>query len=125
MWPVPDKVKDNHMMYRLAETKIISDKMATGFEAMGYISSQSLIAPLDHHWYQIYMHLFNKYFSKEAKEMDFQDVELGIMETQMLERFQRWMFKKQIEHIKSKEKEALKGRVEKVKQKVLEIKYEN
>lgn len=119
MWPIPDKIKDEATLYRLAEVQTIKNKMATGWEVMGYLSTQSLVGPLDHHWYQIYMYLFRKYMPEQAKMIDIEEIELGIMEQQMLERIQRWMFKQQCDHIKVKIKES-----EAKKQQTLNIVFE-
>jgi hypothetical protein len=105
MWPIASRIKDEMMLYRLAEIDTITDKKATGWEVMGYISSQSLMGPLNHEWFKIYMFLFNKYLPQEAKTIGNEEVKLGIQENQMLERIQRWMFKIQMEHIKAKEKD--------------------
>jgi len=106
MWPVPTKIRDEMMLYRLAESDTITKQMATGWEVMGYISSQSLMGPLNHEWFTIYMYLFKKYMPQESDAIGNEEVTLGIQESQMLERIQRWMFKIQTEHIKAKEKDS-------------------
>ena len=126
MWPVADKIKDEVTLYRLAEVQTIQDKKATGWEVMGYISSQSLVAPLDHNWYQIYMYLFNKYIPGGAEVIGIEVIELGIQQEQLLDRIQRWMFKNQTQHLKGIEKARLQSgkEAEAMKQKVLDIEFE-
>lgn len=126
IWPIPDKIKDEVTLYRLAEVQTIQDKKATGWEVMGYISSQSLVAPLDHNWYQIYMYLFSKYIKGGAEAIGIGVIELDIQQEQLLDRIQRWMFEKQTEHLKGIEKAALQSEkeAEAMKQKVLDIEFE-
>lgn len=93
-------------IYRLTEHKDIENGMCTCFEAMMYISAVSLDHPLDYDLYNIYMYLFAQYFDYRLISPDRPAPTLVEHEMSILKRFREWMYKIQMEHIKTKGRET-------------------
>ena len=73
----------------------------------------SLVFPINSDWTDIYMYLTRKYMLtwKKKKQEDLPDflqneITLDDYKTSMLRRLKSWIRKKQIEHMKAREKEA-------------------
>ena len=102
----PENLRQDIQVARLLQCAK-HENMATEEEAMWYISTASLVAPLDHDWYEIYMYLCRKWLIKKNKELpDFlkEPITLsnsGIQEND-LANLRHWIYKKQVEHVTEK-----------------------
>jgi len=106
-WPgyesdVTQKMKETYNLEAMLNFKEIFEKEeAPDYHCMIYLSQRSLIDPLGHTFSRIYMYLGKRYWGDKADWLkDVQD--LDINEQEHLIRFKRWIFKKQIDHLKTK-----------------------
>ncbi|GAB6909662.1 hypothetical protein DESC_540008 [Desulfosarcina cetonica] len=105
---MPDAIRNRIQIERLILcTK--DEQLATEPEAMWYISTASLTAPLDHHWTNIFLYLTRKYMlSLGKRECDLPDflrkqIILDLyMEEESLHSLRSWLFGKSFEHVKSR-----------------------
>jgi len=82
-------------------------EQATDFEAMIYLSTASLVHPLDTPWYNIYMYLFSKHYP-ESKQLGFNAPKsLSTQEQTMLTQLKEWIFERQKEAVKAKLKKPV------------------
>ena len=109
--PIPQDVLARIKIERLVEV-MKNSKQASDVEAMWYISTASLLAPLDSHWTNVYMYLTRKFLLTENKELpNFlkEDISLDkYMEERPLSRLKEWLYKKSKEALKQKLKEEVK-----------------
>ena len=68
--PIPDKVKERIRIERLI-LAARQESMASEAEAMWYISTASLVAPLDRDWCDIFFYLTRKYI--QILNLDYPD----------------------------------------------------
>ena len=103
---IDSKMKDRAKTERLAKLmKGEDDGLATDYEAMIYLSSASLVAPLDRTAYNVYAHLFQKIFPEQAKEIfDRQDFNLDYLADRLLLRLKRSIHDSQLKAVKEKMK---------------------
>lgn len=107
---ITDKQKTKAMMYRLAKVKGEDDEQATDYEAMLWLSTASLDAPLDRDAFNIYAYVFRKFYTEQANEIFSEHEGRHLdqhMEAPLLIRLKRDIYKSQ--------KKALKKRADKVK----------
>ena len=108
--------KNRALIYRLAHAmEIFRTEQATEYETMLYISTATLAGPPSHDWFQIYMWLFSRWKPELAKELELLPgrPELNITQTEDLTQLRRWIFRSQMNHLKSKTKGADRAEVEK------------
>lgn len=107
-----DLLKDEELqfqakLHRLANSlKIIQEEKATEYEALLYLHTTSLTAPLKEEWVRIYKYLFKKFYPNKLPEniaKDFPD-ELNEYERRLLDDLRRRIFKVQIQHLNEKKK---------------------
>lgn len=111
--------KNDITLQRLIHSKeIFVEEMCTEFEAMLYLSTASLSAPMDHDWVAIYMWLFNRWKPEAAEEMEIGVEVLDRNQVDHLNRFRRWMFRTQMNHMKAKNKAADQKEVAEEKQRL-------
>lgn len=68
--------------------------MATDYEAMIYISTVSLSAPLDRMWLRIFFYLFKKFYPKRSDFIPDYEAKLNPhMDMGELNRLKRWLYK--------------------------------
>ncbi len=106
IWTVNDN-KTTATVQRFAHAREISDAaMCTEFEAMIYISTATLESPPSYHWTQVYLYLFRRHFGAEkADEMELgAPWELDLTEQDLRAGLRRWIFNKQVAHMKAKQK---------------------
>ena len=109
--------RDEITLQRLLHGKeIFEEEMATEFEAMLYLSTASLSAPMTHDWFAIYMWLFNRWKPEAAEDMDIGVEVLDPNQVEELNRFRRWMFRTQMNHVKAQDQAANREEVEAEKQ---------
>ena len=99
--------KTTATVQRFAHAREISDAaMCTEFEAMIYISTATLESPPSYHWTQVYLYLFRRHFGAEkADEMGMgAPAELDLTGQDLLVGLRRWIFNKQVAHMKAKQK---------------------
>lgn len=106
---IPEDIKSQIMTERmiLGMQKI---ETATDTETMWYLSSASLIAPLDHEWTQYYMHLFRLWCDKTNRELpDFvaDEISLSEYEQSQLNRLKDWLYKKSIQSFKERMRQGI------------------
>jgi len=94
---------------RLAQcAKCFDEKMCTLYDAMCYLNTASMENPFTHEWYKIYMHTFREAAPDMWKQLIAgdkwieKDAELYENEVDSLNRLRSWIYKKQVDHIKSK-----------------------
>jgi hypothetical protein len=87
------------------------EHLASEAETMWYISCASLIAPLDHHWCNVYLYLTRKWMLGRKQPLPEFLREQIILEDYMEERplheLRCWLFRKSSEEVKRKMKESL------------------
>jgi len=107
-----DLLKDEELqfqakLHRLANSlKIIQEEKATEFEALLYLHTASLTAPLKEEWVRIYKYLFKKFYPNKLPEniaKDFPD-KLNEYERRLLDDLRRRIFKVQIQHLNENKK---------------------
>jgi hypothetical protein len=110
-WPGWESIWENNdnknraFIRRLAEHKEIWEThQATEFEAMIYLSTATLSFPPSHHWTQVYMYLFRRWYgAKEADETGITGPdELDSTAKDMLSHLRNWIFRQQLNHMKAK-----------------------
>ena len=82
-----------HRLKALMESEELKDE-ATDYEAMVYLSTTSLCQPLSRMWFNIYSHLFSKFYPEQAKEMQINHT-LTTQEQRELNRLREWIFRQQ------------------------------
>ncbi len=88
---------------RLARHKeVFETRQCTEYEAMLYLSTASLDAPLPHGWAELYFWLFSRWNPKAASENDIPSPELDRSQTEDLARLRRWIFTRQMERIRQR-----------------------
>ena len=109
--------RDEITQQRLLHGKeIFEEEMATEFEAMLYLSTASLSAPMTHDWFAIYMWLFNRWKPEAAEDMDIGVEVLDRNQVEELNRFRRWIYRTQMNHLKAQNQAANQEEVEAEKQ---------
>lgn len=89
-------------------SKCADEEKCIMFDVMAYMWSVAFEAPLQKTWQKIYFHAFRESLPKEWKLLvednpDFErDAELFENEIDDMNRLRRWIFKRQMDHIKSK-----------------------
>ena len=106
-WEPPQEMLDKRRIYLLAEHTCYDRKESTDYDALIYIQTASMNFPLNTEWFTIFMNLFMKYYGDRAPPEWKEDHtgELDYCEKESLQRLKNWIFKRQIECIKQKEKE--------------------
>lgn len=99
---VDKKMRETYQLEGMLHIQEIFEKEeAPDYHCMIYLSQRSLIDPLGHTFSRIYMWLGKKYWGDKADWL--KDVQpLDINEQEHLTSFRKWIFKKQIEHLKQK-----------------------
>ena len=69
---------------------------ATDYEALVYLHTASLAAPLSEEWQNIYAYLFSKYHPKEARKIGVYRDELTELERRKLADLKKWIYKRQM-----------------------------
>jgi len=75
------------------------EEAATDYEAMIYIHSQTLVAPLTDTWTRIYFWLFWQFYPDQAKTF-LEKVEFHDYEKRQLDDLKRWIYRKQKEALR-------------------------
>ncbi len=103
---ITPKQKMKAQMYRLAKVKNGEDDgLATDYEAMLWLSTASLDAPLDRHAYNIYAHVFRKFYPDKSDFMGNDGKVLDIhMEEPLLRELKRKIYNSQKEALKQRKK---------------------
>jgi len=83
-------------MKQLAQTKGQKIEMATDYEAMIYLSTASLSAPLSRSAQKIYFHLFKKFYPQKSDFIPDYEAKLDIQTEPELVRLKRWLYKKSV-----------------------------
>ena len=109
--PVPDWINSAITMERLIENmKAAKGEYVTGTdtEAMYYISTASLVAPIGSDWTDIYMYLFTRSIRRHKKETevppDLVHESLNQYQQQLLDRLKRWIYDKRVNARKERER---------------------
>ncbi len=103
--PIPQEVRNRITIERMIA--VAADKeLASEAEAMWYISTASLTAPLGTHWSNIFMYLTRKHMQAISQELPgFLQDEITLdpyMEAAPLQRLREWLFKRSYEAVKIK-----------------------
>ncbi|MFQ6027691.1 MAG: hypothetical protein ACE5Q6_09385 [Dehalococcoidia bacterium] len=107
------KRKDDILLYRLAHAReIFEQQLCTEFEAMLYVSTASMEHPMNHDWTEIYMWLFRRWNPEQADEIELNVRELDNNQLEQLNRLRRWLFQRQMNHLKAKQRDANRKEVE-------------
>jgi len=84
-------------MKQIAQAKGKKIEMSTDYEAMTYLSTASLSAPLSRSAQRIYFHLFKKFYPKKSDFIHEYEAKLDIQTKPELLRLKRWLYKKSTE----------------------------
>jgi hypothetical protein len=90
---VTDEMKNNILTERLANAK---SETATDLEAMVYLHTASLAAPIGREMFNVYSYLFSKYHPKEAKGIGIYSDKIDEKEQKELAKLKDWIYKQQI-----------------------------
>ena len=74
------------------------EEAATDWEALVYLSTQSLAAPFSETWNHIMFHLFGRFYPKAVEEGVVDKIELDDYEKAHLQRLKQWIY-----HVQKKE----------------------
>ena len=91
---LPDWIKGEITLQRLIRLAKGDDDLATDAEAVAYLYTAALEAPIDHEWAQIYFYLVTK-LKGEAVPPDIRVETLTDYECSELDRFKRWIRERQ------------------------------
>ena len=94
----------------LHHQEIHRDKVASEYETMIYLSSASLAAPMSRDWGQVYFYLFTRAMPEQAMAIGNEVTELDRGQQVDLARLRRWIFTRQMEHLKAKGRAEENGR---------------
>lgn len=104
---ITKEMKNKAQLYRMAGQQNIEQERATDYDALLYLMTISFLQPLTQSWKKIYLNLFLKYHNiseivsePEKQYWILRDKELDEEELHSLHKLQRWIFKRQMEHIK-------------------------
>ena len=92
---VTEKMVMRVMVERL---KDILSETATDYEAMVYLHTASLAAPLAEEWRNVYEYLFSKYYPEEARKTGVYKDMLTETESRKLIELKKWIYKRQMSH---------------------------
>jgi len=79
---------------QISQVKGQKIEMATDYEAMIYLSTASLSAPLSRSGQRIYFHLFKKFYPEKSEFIPEYEAKLDIQSKPELLRLKRWLYKK-------------------------------
>ncbi len=106
---VPVRLKDQILIYRLLYgPTIIEEEKAHEIEALAYLVSASMVAPLNYDLFMIYTYLFRKYFDSITPDDLKKELENDTPKTlddyrkDILDRLRGSIYKTQIEELKKK-----------------------
>jgi hypothetical protein len=94
-WGVPEKLKGEIKLARLAQLIKHEEGVATDVEAMAYLSNASLVAPMRTEWANVYMYLFTRWMGDKTPE-DLRKEEITDYETGLLLEFKRWLWRQRV-----------------------------
>ena len=94
-WGVPDRLKGDIKLARLAQLIKHEEGVATDVEAMAYLSNASLVAPMRTEWANIYMYLFTKWMGDKTPG-DLRKEEITDYEKGILLEFKAWLWKARV-----------------------------
>jgi hypothetical protein len=122
-WPGWEDTLERHnheiTLRRLAHAReIFEEEMCTEFEAMLYVSTASLAHPLSHDWVEIYGWLFSRWNPEASQEIWGTPRELDPNQLEELNRLRRWIFQRQMNHLKASRREASQKEVEEEEQRL-------
>ena len=106
----PEPMVQQATLYRLLHAdECMTEEMATEFEVLGYLSSASLVRPLTTNLTDVMHHLFNKHYPKQAFGGDDPRVaNLNADAQRELIAIRKWMFRKQMKHLRNFRKAQVK-----------------
>ena len=90
-WPVPERLKGEIQLARLAQLIKKEEGVATDVEALAYLSNASLVAPMATEWVDIYMYLFTRWMGDKTPE-DLRRDEISPWEQEKLREFKAWLW---------------------------------
>lgn len=109
--PIPDWINSAITMERLIENiKVTKGEYVTGTdtEAMYYISTASLVAPIGSDWTDIYMYLLTRSMRRHMKETevppDLVHESLNQYQQQLLDSLKRWIYNTRVKARKERER---------------------
>jgi len=89
-WDVPQRLKGETQMARLAQLLKDEEGTATDMEGLAYLSNASLVVPMRSEWVNIYMQLFTRWMGDNTPE-DLRRDEITDYEKGLLLEFKRWL----------------------------------
>jgi len=117
--PIPDWINSAITMERLIENiKAARGEYVTGTdtEAMYYLSTASLVAPIGSDWTDIYMYLFTRSMRRHKKETDIPadlvHESLSQYQQQLLDGLKRWIYNTRVKARKERERASRRERKE-------------
>ena len=104
LWPeIPEKLKEQIKIYRLLNClQIVREEKAHEIEALAYLVSASMVAPLRTEFANVYAYLFSKYFDRIAPENLKAPKELSDYEKYLLNDLRKHIYEAQVKALKEK-----------------------
>ncbi len=99
---LPDWLKGEVKMQRLAQLMRGEEEVATDAEALAYVSNTSLAHPIDSDWVEIYMYLLTRVMGEKVPE-DMRKESLDDYRMEDLNRLKEWIYR---QRVKAREERA-------------------
>lgn len=97
VWRGCEDLVTGEMKARIHIERILnSEKTATDYEAMVYLHTASLAVPFSREWYNIYLFLFSKYYSEQARAIGNYREDIAEHEKLELSKLKKWIYKQQM-----------------------------
>ena len=90
-WPIPERLKGEIQLARLAQLLTKEEWVATDVEALAYLSNASMVAPMATEWANIYMHLFTRWMGNKTPE-DLRRDEVSSWEQEKPKELKAWLW---------------------------------
>ena len=94
-WEVPERLKGEIKLARLAQLMKKEEGVATDVEALAYLSNASLVAPMRTEWSNIYFYVFTKVMGDKVPE-DLRKEEITDYEKGLLLEFKTWLWRQRV-----------------------------
>lgn len=121
---LPKRIRMDRMVALMVHNTTSEPLTATDSEALAFIYPRTMDAPMQHEWFNIYLHLFNQVMTGEGKTVPDElkpDHELSQYELQLLNHLKRHIYEKRLQHRKVLARQVREGEVEQAKEQQLRV----
>jgi hypothetical protein len=95
-WPIPDQLKKEIPLARMAQLMKMERGVATDLEALTYLNNASMIAPMRSEWVNIYMYLFTKWMGADKVPEDLRHESITQYEEGLLLDMKTWLWRHRV-----------------------------